>query len=51
MLGRGGHVDKCIMQATTFKMWCQDASIPKAMHAYKFSLAKSSNPTKQMAIR
>jgi hypothetical protein len=43
-------VDKRIAQATAFKMWCQDASIPEAMCACKFTLAESSNSVKQMAV-
>jgi hypothetical protein len=44
-------VDKRIAQAAAFKMWCRDASIPEAMRACKFTLAESSNPAKQMAVR
>ena len=51
MSGRGGHVDKHIAKATAFKLHCQRASIPEAMRASTFSLAKSSNPAKQMAVR
>jgi hypothetical protein len=43
-------VDKRIAKAAAFKMRCQDASIPEAMRASKFTLAKSSNPAKQMAV-
>ncbi len=51
MSGKGGHKDKSIAQAAAFKMRCRDASIPEAMRACKFTLAKSSNPAKQMAVR
>ncbi len=51
MSGKGGRVDKRIAKAATFKLHCQSASIPEAMRASKFSLAKSSNPAKQMAVR
>ncbi len=51
MSGRGGHVDKRIAKAAAFKLCCQSASIPEAMRARKFSLAESSNPAKQMAVR
>jgi len=44
-------VDKCIARASTFKLRCQSASIPEAMRASKFSLAESSDPAKQMAVR
>ena len=51
MSGRGGRVDKRIANATAFKLRCQSASIPEAMRASKFTLAESSNPAKQMAVR
>jgi len=51
MSGRGGRVDKRIAKAAAFKLRCQSASIPEAMRASKFSLAESSNPAKQMAVR
>jgi len=44
-------VDKRIANAAAFKLRCQSASIPEAMRASKFSLAESSNPAKQMAVR
>ena len=44
-------MDKRIAKAAAFKMLCQDASIPEAMRASKFTLAKSLNPAKQMAVR
>ncbi len=44
-------MDKRIAHAVALKIWCREASIPKAMHATKFTLAESSNPVKQMAIR
>ncbi len=43
-------MDKRIAKAAAFKLRCQSASIPEAMRASKFSLAKSSNPAKQMAV-
>ena len=43
-------MDKRIAKAAAFKLRCQSASIPEAMRASKFSLAKSSNPVKQMAV-
>ena len=51
MSGRGGRVDNRIMKAAAFKLRCESASIPEAMRASKFTLAESSNPAKQMAIR
>ena len=51
MSGRGGRVDNRIMKAAAFKLRCESASIPEAMRASKFSLAESSNPAKQMAVR
>jgi hypothetical protein len=51
MSGRGGRVDKRIAKATASKLRCQSASIPEAMRASKFSLAESSNPATQMAVR
>ncbi len=47
---RWAGFDKRIAKAATFKLRCQSASIPEAMRASKFSLAKSSNPVKQMAV-
>ena len=44
-------MDKRIAKAAAFKLRCQSASIPEAMRASKFSLAESSNPAKQMAVR
>ncbi len=44
-------MDKRIAKAAAFKMRCRDASIPEAMRASKFTLAESSNPAKQMAVR
>ncbi len=44
-------MDKRIAKATAFKLRCQSASIPEAMRASKFTLAESSNPAKQMAVR
>ena len=44
-------MDKLIAKADAFKMRCRDASIPEAMRASKFTLAESSNPAKQMAVR
>ena len=51
MLRRGGREDKRIARAVTFKMRCQEASIPEAMHAAEFTLAESRDPAKQMAVR
>ncbi len=51
MSGRGGRKDKHITHAVTFKMRCQEASIPEAMHAAEFTLAESRDPVKQMAVR
>jgi hypothetical protein len=51
MSRKGGHKDKRIAQAAAFKMRCRDASIPEAMRACEFTLAESSNPAKQMAVR
>ena len=51
MSGRGGRVDTRIAKAAAFKLRCKSASIPEAMRACKFTLAESSNPAKQMAIR
>jgi len=51
MSGRGGRVDYRIAKAAAFKLRCESASIPEAMRASKFTLAESSNPAKQMAVR
>ena len=51
MSERDGRVDKRIAKAAAFKLRCQSASIPEAMRASKFTLAESSNPAKQMAVR
>jgi hypothetical protein len=51
MSGRGGRVDNRITKAAAFKLRCESASIPEAMRASKFTLAESSNPAKQMAVR
>jgi hypothetical protein len=51
MSGRDGRKDKRIAHAVTFKMRCQEASIPEAMRAAEFTSAESRNPAKQMAGR
>ncbi len=51
MLQRGGREDKHITRAVTFKMRCQEASIPEAMRAAEFTSAESRDPAKQMAVR
>jgi hypothetical protein len=51
MLRRGGRKDKRIARAVTFKMHCQEASIPEAMRAAEFTLAESRDPAKQMTGR
>ena len=51
MSGRGGRVDTRIAKAAAFKLRCKSVSIPEAMRACKFTLAESSNPAKQMAVR
>ena len=51
MSQRGGCKDKRIARAVTFKMRCQEASIPEAMRAAEFTLAESRDPAKQMAVR
>ncbi len=51
MPGRDGRKNKRIARAVTFKMRCQEALIPEAMHAAKFTSAKSRDPAKQMAGR
>ena len=50
MSRRGGREDKRIVRAVTFKMRCQEASIPEAMRAAEFTLAESKDPAKQMAV-
>jgi hypothetical protein len=51
MSGRDGRKDKRIARAVTFKMRCQEASIPEAMRAAEFTSAESRDPAKQMAGR
>jgi hypothetical protein len=51
MSGKGRGEDKCIANAVAFKIRCQGASIPEAMHATKFTLKESEDTAKQMAVR
>jgi hypothetical protein len=43
-------MDNRIRHAEAFKLRCKEASIPKVLHACKFTLEESSNPAKQMAV-
>ncbi len=51
MSGKGRRKDKRVVNAVAFKIRCQGASMPKVMHATKFTLKESEDTAKQMAVR
>ena len=51
MSGRDGREDVCVVHAVAFLLRCQGAKVPEAMHAVKFTVEESLDPTKQQAVR
>jgi hypothetical protein len=51
MSRKGGHADLRVERTVAYLLRCPRSIVPEAMRASKFSLAESSDPARQMAVR